>query len=290
MKKPLLFLSLLVVITAFKSDKPAYRLFNAKGKMVKYRKMINAAKNADVVFFGEQHKNPISHWLELEMTKDLYKARNGNIIQGAEMFERDNSLILSEYLKGEITRKNFEAEARLWPNYKTDYKPLVEFAKKHKVPFIATNVPRRYASIVYKHGFGALDTLSPEAKSYMAPLPVPYDPNVKCYKDMLKEMKEMKAAGHNNPNLPKAQALKDATMAASIAKYAGNGKLFIHYEGAYHSDNYQGILWYLNKYKPGLKIITISTVEQKDIDTLAKETVNLADFIVVVPEDMTTTN
>ncbi len=287
MKKLVLFLSLLVVFTAFKSDKPAYRLFNAKGKMVKYRKMINAAKNADVVFFGERHNNPISHWLELEITKDLYKARNGNIIQGAEMFERDNQLIMNEYLKGEITQKNFEAEARLWHNYKTDYKPLVEFAKKHKIPFIATNVPRRYANIVYKHGFGALDTLTSEAKSYMAPLPIPYDPNVKCYKDMLKEMKDIE---HNSPNLPKAQALKDATMAASIAKYAGNGKLFIHYEGTYHSDHYQGILWYLNKYKPGLKIITISTVEQKDIDTLAKESINLANFIVVVPEDMTTTH
>jgi uncharacterized iron-regulated protein len=286
MKKLLLFLSLLVVFTAFKSDKPAYRLFNAKGKMVKYRKMINTTKNADVVFFGELHNNPISHWLELEITKDLYKARNGNIIQGAEMFERDNQLIMNEYLKGNITRKIFEKEIRLWSNYKTDYKPLVEFAKKHKIPFIATNVPRRYANIVYKHGFGALDTLTAEAKSYMAPLPIPYDPNVKCYKDMLKEMK---AIGHNNPNLPKAQALKDATMAASIAKYAGKGKLFIHYEGSYHSDHYQGIIWYLNKYKPGLKIITISTVEQKNVDTLAKESINLANFIVVVPDDMTTT-
>ena len=286
MKKTLVLLSLFVVFTAFKSDKPAYRLFNAKGKMVKYQKLINAAKEADVVFFGEQHNNPIAHWLELQVTKDLYKARDGKIIEGAEMFERDNQLILNEYLKEEITKKSFEDEARLWPNYKTDYKPLVEFAKKHHVPFIATNIPRRYASIVYKHGFDALDTLTSEAKSYIAPLPVPYDPDVKCYKDMMSQMKLM---GHNNPNFPKAQAIKDATMASSIAKYAGNGKLFIHYEGAYHSDHYQGIIWYLNRYKPGLKIVTISTVEQKEVDTLNKESINLADFIIAVPDDMTTT-
>ncbi|UBM62848.1 ChaN family lipoprotein [Candidatus Sulfidibacterium hydrothermale] len=286
MKKLFFGVVFLLALTAFKNDKPAYRLYNAKGKLVKYQKMINAAKTADVVFFGEQHNNPIAHWLELQITKDLYKARNGNIIEGAEMFERDNQLILDEYLKGEITQKYFEEEARLWPNYKTDYKPLVEFAKKHHVPFIATNVPRRYANIVYKHGFKALDTLTAEAKSYMAPLPIPYDPNVKCYKDMLAMMKQM---GHSNPNLPKAQALKDATMAASIAQYAGKGKLFIHYEGAYHSDHHQGIIWYLNRYKPGLKIVTISTVEQKDIDTLNEKNKNLADFIIVVPDDMTTT-
>ncbi len=286
MKKLFLILPVLMALVAFKSDKPAYRLYNAKGKMVKYQKMINAAKEADVVFFGEQHNNPIAHWLELQVTKDLYKARNGNLIEGAEMFERDNQLILDEYLKGEITRSYFEKEVRLWPNYKTDYKPLVEFAKKHRIPFVATNVPRRYANIVYKHGFAALDTLSAEAKTYMAPLPIAYSDTVKCYKDMLAMMKQM---GHNNPNLPKAQALKDATMAYSIAKYAGNGKLFLHFEGAYHSDHHQGIIWYLNQYKPGLKIITISTVEQKDIDTLDEKNLNLADFIVVVPEDMTKT-
>jgi uncharacterized iron-regulated protein len=286
MKKLFLFLPLLMALVAFKSDKPAYRLYNAKGKMVKYQKMINAAKEADVVFFGEQHNNPIAHWLELQVTKDLYKARNGNLIEGAEMFERDNQLLLDEYLKGEITRSSFEKEVRLWPNYKTDYKPLVEFANKHHIPFVATNVPRRYANIVYKHGFAALDTLSAEAKTYMAPLPIPYSDTVKCYKDMLAMMKQM---GHNNPNLPKAQALKDATMAYSIAQYAGNGKLFLHFEGAYHSDHHQGIIWYLNQYKPGLKIVTISTVEQKDIDTLDEKSLNLADFIVVVPEDMTKT-
>ncbi len=286
MKKLVLFLSLLVVFTAFKSDKPAYRLYNAKGKMVKYQKMIAVAKDADVVFFGEQHNNPISHWLELQITKDLYKARNGNVILGAEMFERDNQLMLNEYLSGKIAKVYFEQEARLWPNYKTDYKPLVMFAKKHHLPFIATNIPRRYAGVVYDHGLKALDSLSPDAKSYIAPLPILYDPNVKCYKDMLAMMKGM---GHSNPNLPEAQAIKDATMAASIAKYAGDGKLFIHYEGSYHSDFHQGILWYLNKYKPGLKIITVTTVEQKDIDTLAGKNINRADFIVVAPDDMTTT-
>jgi uncharacterized iron-regulated protein len=152
--------------------------------------------------------------------------------------------------------------------------------------FVATNVPRRYASMVYRKGFGVLDSLTSEAKSYMAPLPIPYDPNLKSYKDMLKEMKSM---GHSNPNLPKAQAIKDATMAWSIAKHAGKGDLFIHFNGAYHSDNFQGIIWYLNKYKPGLKIMTISSVEQKDVDSLTKGNLNKADFILAVPEDMTRT-
>ena len=34
----------------------------------------------------------------------------------------------------------------------------------------------------------------------------------------------------------------------------------IHYNGAYHSDYYQGILWYIQQSKPLIKVTTISTV------------------------------
>jgi uncharacterized iron-regulated protein len=286
MKKIIFVLFIFAAITAFKNDKPAYRIFGKDGKKVKFQKVVKTAAEADVLFIGEQHNNPISHWMELELTKALFKEKNGNIILGAEMFEADNQLILNEYLEGKITKKNFEDEARLWNNYSTDYKPLVEFAVKNKLPFVATNIPRRYASIVYKHGFEALDSLTAEARSYIAPLPIAYDPEVKCYKDMVAQMELM---GHNNPNFPKAQAIKDATMAYNIANNAGKGKLFIHYNGAYHSDNFQGILWYLKKYKPELKIVTVTSVEQSQLDSLNAENKNLADFIIAIPEDMTKT-
>ncbi len=289
MKKVLVLFFTALALMAFKNDKPAYRIFNAEGKAVKYSKMVDALQQADVVFFGELHNNPISHWLELDLTKDLYDKKDGNIILGAEMFEKDNQLLLNEYLKGEISKKSFEQEARLWPNYETDYKPLVEFAKEHGLEFIATNIPRRYASVVYKRGFEALDSLSAEARSYIAPLPVEYDADLPGYKSMLDEMKGM-GMTHLNENLPKAQASKDATMAYSIAGAMEDGKLFIHYNGSYHSDNHEGILWYLNKYKPGLKILTITCVEQKDIEEMDPEYKNQADYIVVIPESMTKTH
>ncbi len=287
MRKLLVLLLVFFTFTAFKSDKPAYRFFNARGKAVKYKKVLAAAAKADVVFFGEEHNDPICHWLELELTKDLYQLKNGKIILGAEMFERDNQLIINEYLKGEVSNSNFRQEASLWPNYKTDYQPLVNFALDHHLKFIATNIPRRYAALVYRKGFGILDSLSPQARSYMPPLPIPYDPDLKGYKDMLQQMGGM--MGHSSPNLPKAQAIKDATMAWFISKNAGKGDVFIHFNGSYHSDNFQGILWYLNQYKPGLRIMTISSVEQKDVDSLSKTNLNKADFILAVPEDMTKT-
>jgi uncharacterized iron-regulated protein len=284
MRIPIVLIIVSMTFIAFKGDKPAYRFFDQEGKKVKYEKLVKEVAEADVVFFGELHNNPICHWLQLELTKDLYQARNGEIILGAEMFERDDQLILNEYLEGSVSKKNFEKEAKIWKNYTTDYSPLVEFAKDSSLMFIATNIPRRYASMVYGGGFERLEELSPEAKGYFAPLPVEYDAELKGYKAML----EM-GGGHGGENLPKAQAIKDATMGYSIAGWAGEGKLFIHYNGTYHSNDFQGILWYLNKYKPGLKIVTIASVEQEDVDELGPDNIEVANFLLVIPSSMTKT-
>jgi len=236
------------------------------------------------------HDNPIAHWLELEVTKSLYTEKKDNLVLGAEMFESDNQLLIDEYLQGVYDASKFEGEVKLWKNYKTDYKPLIDFAKTNKLLFIATNVPRRYASVVNKKGFEGLETLSPEAKKYIAPLPFPYDPEVKCYKDML-NMGGMggDTSSHVSLNFPKAQAVKDATMAHFILSNWSKGKLFIHYNGSYHSSNFEGIAWYLKKFNPDIKITTIETVEQDDIDTMDKANNNIATFVVAIPSSMTKT-
>ena len=113
---------LFFVFVAFKSDKPAYYLFDKNGKIIKYQKMLKQLQEADIVLFGELHDNPIAHWLQLELTRDVHKTKGERLVLGAEMFESDNQLILDEYLTGVIFESKFEAEARLWPNYKTDYK------------------------------------------------------------------------------------------------------------------------------------------------------------------------
>lgn len=278
-----LFMVLFFVFTAFKTDKPAYRLFAKSGKPSKYEKLVKSCQKADIVLFGELHNNPISHWLQLELTKDLYDFKKDKLVLGAEMFESDNQLLLDEYLTGLIYEKGFEAEARLWPNYKTDYKPLIDFAWDEDLKFVATNVPRRYASIVNAKGFEALDKLSGEAKYYIAPLPIAYDSTLNCYASML----EM--GNGDNKNFPKAQALKDATMAYFILKNWSPGQLFIHYNGAYHSNNYESIYWYLKKHKPNLNIVTISTVSQKELSKLEQENQNIADFTICVDSNMTKT-
>jgi uncharacterized iron-regulated protein len=283
MKKFILFLFLSwSAAVAFAQQKPAYVLYNAQGKKVSYAKMLKALQGKDIVLFGEYHNNTIAHWLQLELTKDLHEKRA--LVLGAEMFEADNQAPLDRYLKGEIDAKGLDTLARLWNNYKTDYAPLVKFAKANKLAFAATNIPRRYASMVSRGGFQALDTLSDREKAWITPLPMAYDPELPGYKNMLTMMGE-----HANDNFPKAQASKDATMAHFILQYYRPGSLFLHFNGAYHSDNYEGILWYLKQKSPALKYATITTVSQADLQKLLAENKGRADFIICVDEDMTTT-
>ncbi len=277
-----LLLGFFILLVTEAQNKPAYVLYNANGKKVSYKKMIRKLSQKDIVLIGEFHNNPISHWMELEITKDC--KQNRNLILGAEMFEQDNQPALDLYLQGKITAKGLDSATRLWKNYSTDYAALVNFAKENKIAFAATNIPRRYASMVSKSGFEVLDTLSLKEKSWIAPLPISYDSTLPGYKKMMTMM-----AGHGSANMPKAQATKDATMAYFILKYFVPGSLFIHYNGSYHSDNHDGIVWYLKQSHPDLKIITVTTVSQKDIRKLKKENKNKADFIICVDDDMTMT-
>ncbi|PHQ57421.1 MAG: iron-regulated protein [Lutibacter sp.] len=266
----------------FSQNKPAYKLYNAKGTKVSYKSMIKKMAKADVVLFGEHHSNPIAHWLQYEATVELKNLRE--LVLGAEMIEADNQSQLNDYLADKIDQRTFDSQARLWKNYSTDYKPLVDFAKNNNLKFIATNVPRRYASEVFKGGFEVLNKLSNEEKSWMAPLPINYDVTLAGYVKMKAMM-----GGHGGDNLPKAQAIKDATMAYFILKNRGKNNLFIHYNGSYHSDNYEGINWYLKQANNNLNIVTISIVEQDNVKKFEKENKSKADFIIVVSPTMTKT-
>lgn len=261
----------------------AFQIFNSRGEKVSYRKMIKALDKSQIILFGEYHNNPISHWLQLELTKSLEETNQ--LVLGSEVMEADNQEQLNLYLKNELDYKGLDSAARLWPNFKTDYKPLVDFAKDNKLTFVAANIPRRYAKIVFKGGFEALDTLPENEKAWIAPLPIKYDAELPGYKSMLEMM-----GGHGGENLPKAQAIKDATMAHFILKNYSENKTFIHYNGAYHSNNYEGILWYLKEEKTNIRYATISTVSQAEISKLEEENKGVADFIICVDEDMTTTH
>lgn len=275
------------LVTPVFSQKQAYELYNQRGRAIRYERMLNDCKRANVILFGEQHNNAIAHWLQFELTKDLYGLLGDDLVLGAEMFEADGQLILDEYFSGLITQKKFEDEMRLWNNYKTDYKPLIEFAKEQDLLFVATNIPRRYASLVFNLGLDSLQSLSDEAKRYMMPLPLEYDTSLTAYSSL---MAQNPMGMHGNPeNFRDAQAVKDATMAWFILNNFGRGETFLHFNGSYHSDNFESINYFLKRSVTDLEIVTITTVSQEDVSKLDPEHEDKANYIIAVPEAMTKT-
>ena len=267
----------------------AYRLYNNSGEQISFETMIDSLGRAEVVFIGENHNCPISHWMELEITKALHGRWGDRLILGEEMMEADNQLILDEYLSGKISYDRFETEARLWPNYSTDYYPVVYYAKDNGIPFVATNVPRRYANAVNSGGLGVLDNFSEEARSYIAPLPIPFE-----YDTIAADAKFgiMQMLSQRTPEemryLAEAQALKDATMGWFIARNMKPDTRFVHINGTMHSNSGDGIIPYLLHYRPGTRIATVTSVREDEIDNLDPAYLDMADFYIVVPVDFPT--
>jgi uncharacterized iron-regulated protein len=281
-------IAFILLVSAYSSlaqEKPAYRIFTKDGKAGTFEMLIQEAGRADVVFFGELHNNSIAHWLELQVMKELF-SRKGSVTLGMEMLEADDQLVLDEYMEGLINEKQFLKEVKLWDNYSTDYRPLLGFARENKLRVIATNIPRRYANVVYKKGIDVLLTLTPESKKWIAPLPIPIDLTLPGYKSMIDQMGRHEPSG-GAENLARSQAVKDATMAHFIVK--NNRYPFLHVNGAYHSQNFEGIVWYVKQSDKKAKIVTLQLVEQKDISQLEEKNKGLGDFIICVPDDMTKT-
>jgi uncharacterized iron-regulated protein len=283
-------LTLCQVTTLFSQDKPAYVIYTSNGKKTSFEKLAEASEDKELILFGEFHDNPISHWLQLELTKEMYEEVGPKLQLGFEMFEQDQQELLSQYMQGSLTAKQFKDTMRLWPNYETDYAPIVDFAKKNKLFCVASNVQRKYASLLFKKGRKALDTLNLTIKSQMAPIDFTVDTTLSQYREVFTMGGHM---GVNmGMNMVESQAFKDATMAQFIMANPGRkeGTVHLHFNGAFHSDFYQGILWYVQQKQTDIRVLTISTVTQDDVRKLDKEHIGRADFIICVPESMTRTH
>src|SRR5688572_3774162 len=147
-----------------------FKIYDTRSKQLTTIEQIAAdCKNADVLFFGEEHNDSAGHYLEAAMLESLYKLYGREITLSLEMFETDCQFILDEYLDGYITEERFLKDARPWNNYK-DYRPAVEFAKQNRLDIIAANPPRRYVNMVSRKGMRSLDSLPKSAKKFLPKL------------------------------------------------------------------------------------------------------------------------
>lgn len=252
-----------------------YKIYTGEGNEIAWENFIQQCQKSEVILFGEVHDNEVGHWLEYELARQILDEDKSWIL-GAEMMEFDQQIIINEYLIGFIVQSAFEEDARLWSNYE-DYKPLVELAKRENRAFIATNIPRRYARTVYYYGLDTLEAIEDKYPTKIPDLPIEIDTTLESYAFLLHGM-----GMHSNSTkkyLMEAQAIKDAVMAHNICESIDKNTRLIHFNGKYHSDNYEGINIYLKKYcSPTITTISMESTENCKFPETGK---NIADFIIV---------
>lgn len=203
-----------------------------------------------------------------------------------EMFERHQQEGLNHYLSGKWAWNQLADSLSLWPNTATDYKPLLDVAKAHALPVVASNITRKYASLIFHHGYDSL--LSIKDTPGLPELPIDFDSTQTQYRKM---RTMMHGHGDATDRLVMAQIIKDATMGESILQQMNDGcEQMLHINGAYHSNDYQGIYWYLEKEFQKSDLLTINVVTQKKVSELKKEHLQSADYIIVTPDDMMRTH
>jgi uncharacterized iron-regulated protein len=250
---------------------------------------------ADVVLVGEQHDDSNTHRLERAILEGLAR-RHVPVTLSLEMFERDVQASVDTYVNGTGDEEEFLKGSRPWPRYATDYRPLVEFAKAHKWPVVAANVPRRIASDVAKNGRATVDGLSAtDRKLAAADLQCPHDD---YFSRFAEQMGGHPAAPGSAPSgsgassdatterYYLAQCIKDETMAESIAnafaKMEGRPGVIVHFTGTFHSEYGEGTGERVRRRLAGRRVMTTSIIPVESLDDVAPDDDDLkkADYLV----------
>jgi uncharacterized iron-regulated protein len=283
--------ALVLQASAVQTAAPSYvpqRVYDTRGNaFTDFESMVADLSRADVILVGEQHDDPNTHRLELAILEGLHR-RGVAVALSLEMFERDAQGSLDAFLSGAKSEEAFLKEARPWPRYATDYRPLIDFAKNHGWPVVAANVPRRHASEVAKRGIQAVDQLSTSERPSAAK-------EFECPRDTYFDKFAAAMAEHSMPGSDKlteeekrlrtdryyeSQCLKDETMAESIA--AVEGRRVVHVNGAFHSDFGLGTAERTRRRLPGRRVVVVSILPVADLNALApgERDLKRADYLV----------
>lgn len=273
-----------------------YRIYSVKqGKEVTMEDIVNDMKNYDVVFYGEEHNDSVTHYAEKTLFEALYAKYNKTMALSMEMFDRDVQEVMNEYLGGFIRERDFRHDARVWSNY-TNYRPMIEFAKANHLDVVCANAPSRYTHIAGVKGEKGLEALPAEAKKYIAPLP--YDTATGKYYEKLLEM-----SGHTMApkcdtckqqapppmmmmhfDLIVAQSCWDATMAYSISQYLKTHptKKVMEVNGRFHSEQGYAVVAQLRHYSPKARILLVSSASDDSFPNIDwSKYKNLGDYILI---------
>lgn len=242
-----------------------YQLFSPDGRAIDIHRLPDDLLNADVIFVGEWHTHPGIHHFQTDLIGELLRHR-ANVALSMEQFSRDKQTVLDQYLSSEMGEQKMMHEAAAWPNYESDYRPLIELAKQHRLKVIAANAPQMTVRCVGREGMGYLNNLKPAERQWVAR---DIDLSDSRYKTEF-----MSSMPHGKPELAinqyAAQRIWDDTMAESITHFLQDnpGYQVVHTVGNFHVAGNMGTAAATLARNGRLKLAVISPAGQVQPDTL----------------------
>ncbi|WP_215407598.1 ChaN family lipoprotein [Vibrio gigantis] len=241
-----------------------YQFASPQGETLSLNALPEQLIEADVVLIGEWHTHSAIHRFQTDFLKARRNATS-NIALSMEQFTREHQDTLNQYLNGEIGEQVLISKAAAWPNYESDYRALVEFAKANDIDVIAANAPKPFVQCIGRKGLPYLEQLSSEQRDWVAT-------EVNIGDSPYKE-KFMASMHHGTPEQTEkqfaAQVTWDETMAESIVNYLASNpdKQVIHVAGKFHTEGGLGTAASILRRNPDLKVAVISPVAEFSSDT-----------------------
>lgn len=234
-----------------------YTLQTPYSTLIDLNTLATALADADIVLIGEWHGHPAAHLLQAQLLATLH-AKNPQITLSMEQFSRDKQHIVNQYLDGEIGEMTLIKKGNVWPNYRSDYRPLVEFAKQNHMDVIAANAPKPIVRCIGKEGPTYLDRLPDTERKWVAEkFTLGDDAYRQRFNSSMHHGDEAKTQRQFA-----AQTAWDDTMAESIVSYLAlfPNKQIVHIAGRFHVIEGLGIASRIRARRPELKVIMVTPV------------------------------
>lgn len=235
-----------------------YQLYTPSGEHIALSKLPIELQQADVILIGEWHTHAGVHRFQTDMLKQL-TSYDRSLALSMEQFTRDKQPVVDAYLRGEIGEQYLMKQANAWPNYESDYRPLVEFAKQKNLPVIAANAPKSIVRCIGRQGLDYINKLDDDQRMSIAQA---INTGSSPYKE-----KFMASMHHGKPEQTEkqfaAQVTWDETMAESIVSYLDDnpGAQIVHVAGKFHTEQGLGTAASILSRNPSLKVVVISPTD-----------------------------
>lgn len=111
-----------------------------------------------IVLIGEQHTRYDHHLVQLDIIRHLHR-QNPRLAIGLEMFQQPFQRHLDDYVAGTIDEQAMLRATEYHERWRMDYRmyaPILRYAREHRLPLVALNVPVELTRQVGRVGFDGL--------------------------------------------------------------------------------------------------------------------------------------